>query len=81
MLLSELMQESQYNIDGECRNKSCLKGRGGNDVQLKTWKGKLLRIRITTRRVRSICLLGEHVAVEGEGWMVLAIDKYDYGIF
>ena len=32
----------------------------------------------------SICLLGVQVAVEGEGWMqeriVLAIDKYDYGI-
>ena len=26
-------------------------------------------------------LLGELVAVEGEGWMVLAMDKYDYGIF
>ena len=29
----------------------------------------------------SICLLGVEVAVEGEGWMVLAIDNYDYGIF
>ena len=32
---AELIQESQYNIDGECRNKNCLKGRGGNDVQHK----------------------------------------------
>ena len=28
-----------------------------------------------------IYLLGVQVAVEGEEWMVLAIDKYDYGIF
>ena len=33
------------------------------------------------RRVRSICLLSVQVAVEGKGWMVLAIDNYDYGIF
>ena len=33
------------------------------------------------RRVRSICLLGAQVAVERKGWMVLAIDNYDYGIF
>ena len=34
--------------------------------------------------MRSICLqllVGVQVAVEGEGWMVLAIDKYDYRIF
>ena len=31
--------------------------------------------------MRSICLLGVQVAVDGGGWMVLAIDKYDYGIF
>ena len=31
--------------------------------------------------MRSICLLGVQVAVEGEESMVLAIDKYDYGIF
>ena len=31
--------------------------------------------------MRSICLLGVQVAVEGEGRMVLAIDNYDYGIF
>ena len=31
--------------------------------------------------MRSIGLLGLQVAVEGEEWMVLAIDKYDYGIF
>ena len=31
--------------------------------------------------MRSVCLLGLQVAVEGEEWMVLAIDKYDYGIF
>ena len=24
---------TRYYIDGECRNKNCLKGRGGNDVQ------------------------------------------------
>ena len=29
----------------------------------------------------SICLLGVEVAVEGEGWIILAIDNYDYGIF
>ena len=29
----------------------------------------------------SICLLGVQVAVEREGWKVLAVDKYDYGIF
>ena len=27
--------------------------------------------------MRSICLLGVQVAVEGKGWMVLAIDNYD----
>ena len=27
-----------------------------------------------------ICLLGIQVAVEREGWMVLAVDKYDYGL-
>ena len=31
--------------------------------------------------MRSICLLGAQVAVEGKGWMVLAVDNYDYGIF
>ena len=31
--------------------------------------------------MRSICLLGLKVAVEGEEWMVLLIEKYDYGIF
>ena len=32
--------------------------------------------------MRSICLLlGVQVAVEGKGWMVPAIDNYDYGIF
>ena len=25
-------------VDGECRNKNCLKGRGGNDVQQKKEK-------------------------------------------
>ena len=29
----------------------------------------------------SLCLLDVQVAVEWEEWMVLAIDKYDYGIF
>ena len=29
--VTELMYESQYYKDGECRNKNCLKGRGGND--------------------------------------------------
>ena len=38
--LTELMYESQYSIDGECRNKNCLKERDGNDVQHKNWKGK-----------------------------------------
>ena len=31
--------------------------------------------------MRSICLLGVQVAVEGEGWMVLAIVNYDYATF
>ena len=31
--------------------------------------------------MRSIRLLGVQVAVEGEGWIVLAIDNCDYGIF
>ena len=31
--------------------------------------------------MRSICLLSVQVAVEGEEWMVLAIDKYDHGTF
>ena len=31
--------------------------------------------------MRSICLLGVQVAVEGKGWMVLAIDNNDSGIF
>ena len=31
--------------------------------------------------MRSICLLGAQVEVEGEEWMVLETDKYDYGIF
>ena len=34
-------------IYGECRNKNCLKGRGGNDVQHKNWKGKILKRWIT----------------------------------
>ena len=34
------LAKSIYYIDGECRNKNCLKGRGGNDVQHKNWKGK-----------------------------------------
>ena len=29
--------------------------------------------------MRSICFLGVQVAVEGNGWMVLAINNYDYG--
>ena len=29
----------------------------------------------------SICVLGIQVAVEGKGWIVLAIDNYDFGIF
>ena len=31
--------------------------------------------------MRSICLLGVQVAVEGKGWMVLAIDNYGYFFF
>ena len=31
--------------------------------------------------MRSICLLGVQVAVEGKGWVVLGIDNYDYSIF
>ena len=30
-------------IDGECCNKNSLKGRGGNYVQHKNWKGKILK--------------------------------------
>jgi len=37
-------------MDGECRNKNCLKGRDGNDVQHKNWKGKILRRWITIIR-------------------------------
>ena len=29
----------------------------------------------------SICLLGLQVAVDWEEWMVLRIDKFDYGMF
>ena len=31
--------------------------------------------------MRWICLLGVQVAVEGKGWMVVAIDSYDYVMF
>ena len=31
-------------MDGGCRNKNCLKGGGGNDVQLKKRKEKLIKI-------------------------------------
>ena len=31
--------------------------------------------------MRSICLIGVQVAVEREGWIILAINKYDYGLF
>ena len=31
--------------------------------------------------MRSICLLGVQVAVEGKGWMVLDVDNYDYIMF
>ena len=31
--------------------------------------------------MRSMCLLGVKVAVEGEEWMAVTIDKYDHGIF
>ena len=31
--------------------------------------------------MRSICLLRVQVAFEGGGWMVLAIDNYDYVTF
>ena len=45
--VTELMQQSQYYINGECRNTNCLKGRGGNDVQHKNWTGKILKRWIT----------------------------------
>ena len=64
--VTELMQESQYYIDGECRKKNCLKGRGGNDVQHKHWKGKILRIWITI--IRHGCL-GREVQ---ESWLYLS---------
>ena len=56
----------QYYIDGECRNKNCLKGRGGNEVQHKNWKGKILRIWITIIRP---CGLGHEVQ---EAWPYLS---------
>ena len=31
--------------------------------------------------MHSICFLGVQVAVEGKGWMVLAIDNHGYGSF
>ena len=31
--------------------------------------------------MRPMCLLGVQVAVERKGWMVLAVDNCDYGIF
>ena len=31
--------------------------------------------------MHSICMLGVQVAVEGKGWMVLAVDNYDYNMF
>ena len=31
-------------------------------------------------RSTCICLLGVQVTVQGEGWMVLAINNYDYSI-
>ena len=31
--------------------------------------------------MHSICLIGVQVAVEREGWMILAIDKNDYDLF
>ena len=31
--------------------------------------------------MRSICLIGVQVAVEREEWIILAINKYDYGLF
>ena len=31
--------------------------------------------------MRSICLIGVQAAVEREGWVILVIDKYDYGLF
>ena len=31
--------------------------------------------------MRSICLIGVQVADEREGWIILAINKYDYGLF
>ena len=31
--------------------------------------------------MRSICLLAVQVVVEGKGWLVPAIDNYDYVMF
>ena len=31
--------------------------------------------------MRWMCLIGVQVTVEREGWMILAINKYDYGLF
>ena len=44
------------------------------------YKNKQLVIGVS-RRVRSISSLGLQVAAEAKEWMVLAIDKYDYGMF
>ena len=37
-------------INREGRNKNCLKGRGGNEVQHKNYTGKIIRIWITIIR-------------------------------
>ena len=52
--VTELMQESQYYIDGECRNKNCLKGRGGNDVQHKLLVIKFHHPKRQTQQMRKI---------------------------
>ena len=44
------------------------------------YKNKQLVIGVS-RKARSISLLGLQVAAEAKEWMVLAIDKYDYGMF
>ena len=45
-------------------------------LNLSVMKGQCLMPIIMSNRS-----LGECVRVEGEEWMVLAVDKYDYGIF
>ena len=49
--VTELMKHNITDIDGECRNKNCIKGIGRHDVQHRNLeKKKLIRIWITRIR-------------------------------